>query len=320
MFYRQRDLQQVTRWFCKLFFLSNLFFTLTGCYSTEVYAPVINAWQDPCAIQSRYRVQQDDTVYSIACAFDLDYRDLAQANHLSPPYHLQPGQTLTMVVNKEDKIQTKAITFAHKDFGESPPTYEEKDINKKDALVVTNTKKNPSEKKDLDSKPVFPKEKPSLAQLQLPEIELKKMSVNEQKAEVNFPSMSKNQKAPWVWPVVGKIIHGFNLQYNGGGNKGIDIAGEFGSPIHAVSSGQVVYCGTGLRGYGNLVIIKHDMEYLTLYGHNSKLLVKEGDVVKLGSPIAKMGRTNTGLTMLHFEIRRYGKPVNPLSYIKPAQS
>mgnify|MGYP003336925486 CR=1 FL=1 len=113
------------------------------------------------------------------------------------------------------------------------------------------------------------------------------------------------------WPVKGKVTTEFNET-----NKGIDIAGKVGEPVLAASDGKVVYAGNSLRGYGNLVIIKHDNTYLTAYAHNSKLLVKEGDSVRKGQRIAEMGDTDTNSPKLHFELRVNGKPVNPTPYLQ----
>ena len=113
------------------------------------------------------------------------------------------------------------------------------------------------------------------------------------------------------WPAKGKVTTEFNET-----NKGIDIAGKVGEPVLAAADGKVVYAGNSLRGYGNLVIIKHDNTYLTAYAHNSKLLVKEGDSVRKGQRIAEMGDTDTNSPKLHFELRVNGKPVNPTPYLQ----
>ncbi|MHB0841714.1 peptidoglycan DD-metalloendopeptidase family protein [Stutzerimonas nitrititolerans] len=117
----------------------------------------------------------------------------------------------------------------------------------------------------------------------------------------------------WAWPANGQIIGRFSS--NGSLNKGIDIAGELGQPVLAASDGAVVYAGSGLRGYGELVIIKHSDTYVSAYGHNRRLLVQEGQQVKAGQSIAEMGSTGTDRVKLHFEIRRQGKPVDPLQYL-----
>nr|WP_038623329.1 peptidoglycan DD-metalloendopeptidase family protein [Stutzerimonas stutzeri] len=117
----------------------------------------------------------------------------------------------------------------------------------------------------------------------------------------------------WAWPAGGTVIGRFSS--NGSLNKGIDIAGELGQPVLAASDGAVVYAGSGLRGYGELVIIKHSDTYVSAYGHNRRLLVQEGQQVKAGQRIAEMGSTGTDRVKLHFEIRRQGKPVDPLQYL-----
>lgn len=122
-------------------------------------------------------------------------------------------------------------------------------------------------------------------------------------------------KAPgntaWLWPVSGPVIGTFDE----GTNKGVDIAGKPGDPVVASAGGKVVYSGSGLRGYGKLVIIKHDSNYLTAYAHNQQLLVKEGDSVSKGQKIAELGSTDADRPKVHFEIRKQGRPVDPLKYL-----
>jgi lipoprotein NlpD len=113
------------------------------------------------------------------------------------------------------------------------------------------------------------------------------------------------------WPAKGKVSDDFSEK-----TKGIDIAGKLGEPVSAAAEGKVVYAGNSLRGYGNLVIIKHDNTYLTAYAHNRTLLVKEGDTVKKGQKIAEMGDTDANSVKLHFELRVNGKPVNPTPYLQ----
>lgn len=117
----------------------------------------------------------------------------------------------------------------------------------------------------------------------------------------------------WVWPTRGRLLSGFSP--GGPGKKGIDIGGHSGQPVKAAASGKVVYVGSGLVGYGRLIIIKHNESLLSAYGHNSKLLVEEGAHVQAGQLIAKMGSSGTNRTGLYFEIRKDGKPVNPLHYL-----
>lgn len=117
----------------------------------------------------------------------------------------------------------------------------------------------------------------------------------------------------FAWPVRGALLNTFDDSKN----KGINIGGTAGEAVKAAAEGRVVYAGNGLRGYGNLIIIKHDATYLTAYAHNRALMVKEGDAVTKGQKIAEMGNSDSDRVMLHFEVRRQGKPVDPLKYLPP---
>ena len=119
----------------------------------------------------------------------------------------------------------------------------------------------------------------------------------------------------WAWPAKGKVVAGFSETAN---LKGIDIAGSAGEPVRASAAGRVVYAGSGLRGYGKLIIIKHNATYLSAYAHNREILVKEGQQVTRGQKIAEMGNSDADQVKLHFEIRRLGKPMDPAKYLPPA--
>jgi lipoprotein NlpD len=126
---------------------------------------------------------------------------------------------------------------------------------------------------------------------------------------------TRSRRIDWQWPATGKVLSGFSDTAN---LKGIDIAGTAGQPVVASAAGKVVYAGSGLRGYGKLVIVKHNSTYLSAYAHNSDIVVKEGQQVTRGQKIAEMGSTDSDQVKLHFEIRRLGKPVDPLKYLPPA--
>ena len=146
---------------------------------------------------------------------------------------------------------------------------------------------------------------------------LVKSAANADTAKTDAPKVEASKEIvaePGIrlsWPVKGKVSDDFSEK-----TKGIDIAGKLGDPVTAASDGKVVYAGNSLRGYGNLVIVKHDNTYLTAYAHNSKLLVKEGDAVRKGQKIAEMGDTDANAIKLHFELRVNGKPVNPTPYLQ----
>jgi lipoprotein NlpD len=124
-------------------------------------------------------------------------------------------------------------------------------------------------------------------------------------------SSAGDDDVAWIWPTNGAVIAGFDEAKN----KGLDIAGKLGDPVLAAGDGRVVYAGAGLRGYGNLVILKHNNTYLTAYAHNQTLLVKEDQTVRKGQKIAEIGQSDADRVKLHFEIRRQGKPVDPSRYL-----
>ena len=130
------------------------------------------------------------------------------------------------------------------------------------------------------------------------------------------PTAAAKPQAPagsvaFIWPAKGKLLAGFS-QSN---NKGVDIGGKIGDPVYAAAAGRIMYTGTGIRGYGKLIVIKHDDGFNSVYAHNSQILVKEGQAVKRGERIAILGDTDAKKPMLHFEIRKSGKPVDPLKYL-----
>lgn len=127
------------------------------------------------------------------------------------------------------------------------------------------------------------------------------------------PEAADNGGLTWAWPIAGKVLDKFDDKRN----KGIDIAAREGEAVLAAGDGNVVYSGSGLRGYGNLVIVKHNEEFISAYAHNRQILVKQGQAVKRGQRIAEAGKTDTTSPKLHFEIRRGGKPVDPLLYLPP---
>jgi lipoprotein NlpD len=129
------------------------------------------------------------------------------------------------------------------------------------------------------------------------------------------PPDGDDDKLDWQWPAKGRVVAGFSETAN---LKGIDIAGTAGEPVYASAAGRVVYAGSGLRGYGKLVIIKHNKTYLSAYAHNREILVKEGQQVARGQKIAEMGSSDADQVKLHFEIRRLGKPMDPARYLPPA--
>lgn len=161
-------------------------------------------------------------------------------------------------------------------------------------------------------KPAAPTEpeKPAIAEAPKPEAATSENAKPASAQEKTAASAGGDENVDWSWPAKGKVLAGFN-----GGSKGLDIAGEQGQAVLAAAPGKVVYSGTGLRGYGKLIIIKHNKTYLSAYAHNSQLLVKEGQAIAKGQKIAEMGSSDTDRVKLHFEIRKLGRPVDPANYL-----
>ena len=247
---------------------------LGACQTDTGLAPVTNGWQMARRIQGAYEVQPGDTLYSIAWRFGHDYRKLARLNHLQSPYTLAVGDRIYLVSKTARAKVNTSQTLAPQP------------IKTPQITQPRQTKSNPS------YRPVPQKTN---------------VRKHHQRSSRPLPAFSGRRVSRWRWPASGRVI-----KLYGKLNKGIDIAGQFNEPVRAAAAGQVVYSGSGLRGYGKLLIIKHNAEYLSAYAHNHKLLVAEGMTVKRGQVIAKMGKSGAKKVMLHFEIRRSGKPINPL--------
>ncbi|MGP1930522.1 MAG: murein hydrolase activator NlpD [Arsenophonus sp. ET-YP4-MAG3] len=232
-----------------------------------------------------YTVKQGDTLFYISWITGFNYRDLAERNKIIEPYNLNVGQILNMT---NDSINSKMIINNY------VTNKNNRNINSK----VTN--EYPSSVNKKNSKKISSKT-----------YELLTLSTSPQKTA--FLNLNNNKIINIVWPTNGKVIEVFSdLQ---GGNKGIDISGSHGQSIFATAKGKVVYSGNALRGYGNLIIIKHNDDYLSAYAHNDTILVREQQLVQAGQKIATMGSTDTSSVKLHFEIRYKGKSVNPLLYL-----
>lgn len=277
--------------------LALLCIVLSGCSSRYSPAPVStlelreNYYQDRnrgTLTASSYKVQRGDTLYAIAFKAGKDVRELAVLNGISSPYTIYPGQTL--------RLQGKPGNSGAG--GQNTTKKQATSQSNKTAKSAAATKSNSSAKA---VKPVAPQNQKGYVQTQ---------SKNNKKTANPTPNRDLVQ---WQWPVKGKIISGFSSQQTG--NKGIDIAGREGTTVAAAASGQVVYAGSALRGYGNLIIIKHNDDYLSAYAHNRKLLVKEKQMVTAGQQIAEMGSTDATDVRLHFEIRFRGSSVDPLRYL-----
>jgi len=254
-----------------------------------------------------YNVKRGDTLFYIAWITGNDFRDLAQRNNVAAPYNLEVGQTL-QVVNASGVPITggNAITAADtRDQGAIKPAAQNSSAVVASRPTITYSENSGENKVNTVSPSNGTMLRPVTAPVTAP-------VVNNSEPTVSSTSNSAPISS-WRWPTDGKTIETFAATE--GGNKGIDIAGSKGQAIVATAPGRVVYAGNALRGYGNLIIIKHNDDYLSAYAHNDKMLVREQEDIKAGQKIATMGSTGTSSTRLHFEIRYKGKSVNPLRYL-----
>jgi len=242
-----------------------------------------------------YKVKKGDTLYSVAWQYGLDYKRLAHWNNIKAPYIIFIGKKLRLA----SKYQGKKKSSKNK----------RKKVNKKTVKVTNSKSKNKTRVKKNNKTG-----KTKVTKRQSPKkTKAKKTHKKSSKKSNNKKvSIKSNSGLQWVWPISGKVIQKFSPSK---GKKGIDIAAKKGIKVGASERGKVVYSGHGLTGYGLLVIIKHNSEYLSAYAHNSKLIVKEGEVVKKGQVIAYTGKSATDRVKLHFEIRKNGQPVNPLKFL-----
>ena len=240
----------------------------------------------------QYTVQRGDTLYSIAFRNQIDYHDLASWNGIGRDYAIYPGRVLRLtppgsLVLPEPSRPVDTAGSSGRPQGSGGPQ----------APVVHN------------SAPPVPTVPPLPPNSATPPVVARAEPASDASgaiaADIDGPGFDAGR---WEWPTRGKVVRGFT---GDGSSKGIDIAGDTGQIVVASASGKVVYSGSALKGYGELVIIKHDEQYLTAYGYNRRRLVEEGQQVLAGEPIAELGLGPEQRPLLHFEIRDRGKPVDP---------
>lgn len=242
-----------------------------------------------------YTVKPGDTIYHISLDNGQNWKDLARWNNLENPNVIEVGKVLR-VVPPEAGVTTDGVVVRPVNSQNNPTT-------------STGTMTSVGTTGGVQTSPPLATANPATPATPTPT----------QAATPNppFPSStstsaeSSTENPSFIWPSSGKIIATFDESKN----KGIDIAGKLGDPVLAAADGKIVYSGSGLRGYGNLLIIKHNNTYLSAYAHNQTILVKEDQSVKQGQKIAEVGSSDADQPVLHFEIRKYGKPVDPLKWL-----
>jgi lipoprotein NlpD len=259
------------------------------------------------AVDSRagyYTVKKGDTLYSIALDNGQDYKDVAAWNNLDNPNLIKIGQQLR--VTPPDNGAPVAVT---KPVTSSAPV----EVKPAGAVAAASTNTETLKREPKGGKLAYSDE--ALAKARQGDAAEKPVEAKPEARPVEPVSAEKpvlvGDDVDWIWPTSGKLIAPFVE----GGSKGLDIAGKAGDPVLAAASGVVSYAGAGLRGYGNLVVLRHNATYLSVYAHNSKILVKEKQTVAKGQKIAEMGSTDAESPRLHFEIRRQGKPADPQKFL-----
>ena len=236
-------------------------------------------------------VQRGDTLYGIAFRHGADWKDMARWNGIKPPYTIFPGQKLRLAANGSNQRPTSPRT--------SSPAASRTPPASRSGVTAPPTRTGGS------APPAQPSTRPAPPVASAPKPAVTATSPS--------PPAAPTGPIRWQWPADGQIVARFAA--GDPTRQGIDIAGSAGQAVRAAADGEVVYSGAGLVGYGELIIIKHDDTWLSAYGHNRKRLVAEGERVRGGQQIAEMGRSGASRDMLHFEIRRSGKPVDPLAQL-----
>lgn len=280
----------------------------TGAVAAPAAAPPVEAKP------GHYVVKKGDTLHRIALDHGLDYKDVVAWNNIENPNRIEVGQQLRVVPPEGSAVAVvkPVTTGAPVEVKPIAPAAAPAPIAASTATVKRDPKggKLPYSEENLAS--LRAAEGGAVAPAAVaPAPEAKPADKPAEK-----PATAGEDGIDWAWPASGSLIAGF-VEGGAAPNKGIDIAGKPGDPVLAAASGKIVYVGSGLRGYGNLVIVRHSAAFLSAYAHNSKILVKEGATVTKGQKIAEIGSSDTDQPKLHFEVRRQGKPVDPAKYLPP---
>lgn len=293
----------------KFLYLILLSFSLSGCYSSNGDIRLFNRYSLFGTTPASVKVEKGDTLYSLSRRYDIPLKDMIEANNLHPPYNLRVGQVLRMpsaqfhIVKKGDTLSSIArehmvdVTSLSRTNNLRPPytLY----IGQKLQLSGTVSGKSTSYK---------------AAQAK----SVKKTNVSAPKKTVARETYipPKKRTAKFAWPLHGKVVSNYGTIGKGRKNDGINISAARGTAVNAADRGTVAYAGNELKGFGNLILIKHPDGWITAYAHNEKLLVRKGQKVIRGEKIATVGSTGgVNQPQLHFEIRAGKKAVNPRQYL-----
>jgi lipoprotein NlpD len=294
---------------------------LSACNTTPNQAPVVDRTIPPpvkAATPSEtaqiarderglYTVKKGDTLIRIALEYGQNYRDLVIWNNLANPNDIKVDQVLRVLPpdNAGSGVETAAVIMPPSEKTPPPAPVAKLSVPKGDKKPYSDAALAELQRAD-NGKGVAAVPAPA------PTPVVARPSVTPPIAAASVPAPAADEeKLSWIWPSEGKVIATFDE----GKNKGVDIAGKAGQQVVAAGAGKVMYAGSGIRGYGNLVIVKHSNSLLSAYAHNRTIVVKEGQSVTKGQMIAEMGDSDTDSVKLHFEIRQQGKPVDPSRFL-----
>ncbi|MDP5069868.1 MAG: peptidoglycan DD-metalloendopeptidase family protein [Congregibacter sp.] len=292
---------------------------LTAC-ADKPMAPIEDRNQAGTSrVEQRYTVLRGDTLFSIAFRYGLDFRRLAAANAIAAPYTIYPGQKLRLA-----EANAAVVAARSSDMPKAAGTSAQPSVQPTEKTVARPTQVVPTPRTAVArsaASATAPAASGAITQTQpkplaypAPVIVAPPAPPAPQATAAKPAAVAAEANVPvgsWRWPATGRVTRSFETNLH----KGLDISGERGDPVLASAGGRVVYAGSGIAGYGLMLIVRHNEEYLSAYGHNDALLVDEGDDVSAGQKIAERGSSGTDTVKLHFEIRRRGRPVDPLQIL-----
>lgn len=295
---------------------------LAACANTAKRAPVIErlpgsttsapsakAAKTPDWRPTSYTVQKGDTLYSIALEHGHDYKDVAEWNGIQAPYTIRIGQVIRLSPAQTDTTTPlKSVPIL-----EAKPLAPSAPIRKSEPKAIKQAYSDQAwaQINKAGAKPANAAVPAAAPKSEIAKAPAAKAEPATEPAK-SAPALDDDDKVDWAWPADGKILANFN---DNGNAKGLDIGGTLGQPVMAAAAGKVVHTGSTLRGYGKLIIIKHNKSYFSVYAHNNQVLVREGQNVVKGQRVGEMGSSDADRVKLHFEIRHLGKPVDPLKFL-----
>lgn len=293
---------------------------IAACSTTRNSAPVIDRVSSMKATEGKpatiagkvpdngyYTVKKGDTLLHIALDFGQNYRDIVAWNNLANPNDIKIDQVLRVLPPDSGSVAAQSTGVSTVSGIETRP------LTAPVASAIGNKTGPRADKRPYSESALEELQKQDVAVATTGAKDVARTAVDKPLVMSVVPAVTavEDPVISWMWPAEGKVVEGFD----GGKNKGIDIAGKLGQPVVAAGAGKVIYAGSDIRGYGNLVILRHTDNLSSAYAHNKTITVKEGQSVNKGEVIAEMGNSDSDAVKLHFQIRQQGKPVDPSKFL-----